>query len=75
MERCTFAYRLPHGAIRGFVGRGSSRRDAYHDCIRRVDVKLWPSGYDFDVGAIVCDITGLASGERSTVETDWHSQA
>jgi hypothetical protein len=75
MERYTLAYRLPDGAIRGFVGRGSSRRDAYYDCIRRVDVKLRPSGYNFDVDAIVRDITGLASGERARVEADWHSQA
>ena len=42
MERYTLAYRLPNGVVRGFVGHGSSRRDAYYDCIRRVGVKLQP---------------------------------
>lgn len=74
MERYTLASRLPDGAVRGFVGRGSSRRDAYHDCTRRVDVKLRPFGRTFDVDAIVRDITAPASGVRARIAADWHSQ-
>jgi hypothetical protein len=73
MERYTLAYRLPGGVIRGFVGRGPSRRDAYYDCIRRVDVELKPIGLSFDINDIVRDIALLASGERARVEADWHA--
>jgi hypothetical protein len=74
MERYTLAYRLPDGAIRGFVGRGPSRRDAYHDCIRRVEVKLKLFGRSFDAGEIVRDVGVLPSGKQARVESDWHSQ-
>ena len=74
MERYTLAYRLPNGAVCGFVGRGPSRRDAYYDCIRRIEVKLKPFRCNFDVAEIVRDVVALPSGERARVESDWHSQ-
>jgi hypothetical protein len=64
----------PTGPFAGSPAGGSSRRDAYYDCIRRVDVKLRPFGRTFDVDAIVRDSTAPASGERARIEADWHSQ-
>jgi hypothetical protein len=74
MERYTLAYRLPNGAIRGFVGRGASRRDAYYDCIRRVDVKLSTFRRNFDVDEIIRDLAVLPTGERARIEEDWRAQ-
>jgi hypothetical protein len=74
LERYTLAYRLPDGAVCGFVGRGPSRRDAYYDCIRRVEVKLKPFRRNFDVDEIVRDVALLPSGERERLESDWRSQ-
>ena len=73
MERYTIAYRLPNGAVRGFVGRGPCRRDAYYDCIRRVEVKLKEFRLNFDVGEIVRNVATLPSGEKAQIESDWHS--
>jgi hypothetical protein len=74
LERYTLIYRLPNGAVRGFVGHGPSRRDAYYDCIRRVEVKLKPFRRNFDVDEVVRDIIALPFEEREQVESDWHSQ-
>jgi hypothetical protein len=74
LERYTLAYRLPNGIVRGFVGHGPSRRDAYYDCIRRVGVKLQPFRCTFDADQVVRDLAVLPSGEQARVESDWHSQ-
>jgi hypothetical protein len=74
LERYTLAYRLPNGAVRGFVGCGPTRRDAYYDCIRRVEVRLKPFRRNFDVDEVVRDVAALPSGEQARVESDWHSQ-
>ncbi len=74
MEQYTLAYRLPNGAICEFVGRGSTRRDAYYDCIRRVEVQLKPFRRSFDVDQVVRDVAALPSGEQTRVDTDWPSQ-
>jgi hypothetical protein len=74
LERYTLAYRLPNGRVRGFVGHGPSRRDAYYDCIRRVGVKLQPFRRTFDAGQIVRELAVLPSDEQAQVESEWHSQ-
>ena len=70
----TYAYRLPDGAVRGFVGRGPTRRDAYYDCIRRIVVKLKPFRRNFDGDEVVRDVAALLSGEQERVASDWYSQ-
>ncbi|MDR3634931.1 MAG: hypothetical protein P4L84_14095 [Isosphaeraceae bacterium] len=70
MEQYTLAYRLPNGAVCGFVGRGPSRRDAYYDCIRQIEAKLKPFRRTFDIGEIVRDVAALPSGEPARVESD-----
>lgn len=73
MERYTLAYRLPDGAVRGFVGRGPTRRDSNYDCIRQVKAKLKPHRRTFNVDEIVRDIAASPSGEQARVESDrWY---
>jgi hypothetical protein len=74
MERFKLAYRLRDGEVCGFVGRGSTRRDAYYDVIRRVETRLRPFRRTFDADEVVRDVQELSSGERAGVESDWKSQ-
>jgi hypothetical protein len=74
LERYTLAYRLPDGAVRGFVGHGLSRREAYYDCVRIVEGNLRPFRSGFDLGDIVRGVADLADAERARVHSDWHSR-